>query len=79
MVTGTTEAVRGGKTLQQAETSFILSTFFANRRGGGRRLLCAVPFRGLSASVDLTTVIFSALALGWLILPIFAFGLDGTL
>ena len=29
--------------------------------------------------MDLTTVIFSALALGWLILPIFAFGLDGTL
>lgn len=27
-MTGTTEAVRGGKTLQQAETSFILSTFF---------------------------------------------------
>jgi hypothetical protein len=25
------------------------------------------------------TVIFSAFALGWLILPIFAFGLDGTL
>ena len=29
--------------------------------------------------MDLTTVIFTAFALGWLILPIFAFGLDGTL
>ncbi len=29
--------------------------------------------------MDLTTVIFTAFALGWLVLPIFAFGLDGTL
>ena len=35
--------------------------------------------RGLSPAVDLTTVIFTVLAFGWLILPIFAFGLDGTL
>jgi ABC-2 type transport system permease protein len=32
-----------------------------------------------SESVDLTTVIFSIFAIGWLIGPIFAFGLDGTL
>src|SRR6266481_6201673 len=61
-----------------AQSTFIVSTFFA--------LVVAVVgfyvlalFRGLSASVDLTTVIFSAFALGWLILAIFAFGLDGTL
>jgi ABC-2 type transport system permease protein len=45
--------------------------------GGGFYVLAL--FRGLSASVDLTTVIFTMFALGWLILPIFAFGLDGTL
>ncbi len=61
-----------------AKTSFILSTFFAVVVAvGGFYVLSR--FRGLSASVDLTTVIFSAFALGWLILPIFAFGLDGTL
>ena len=35
--------------------------------------------RSVPASVDLTTVIFSIFATGWLLCPIFAFGLDGTL
>jgi ABC-2 type transport system permease protein len=61
-----------------ARTSFIISTFFAFVVAVGGFYVLAL-FRGLSASVDLTTVIFSAFALGWLILPIFAFGLDGTL
>ena len=61
-----------------AKTSFILSTFFAVVVAVGGFYVLSL-FRGLSASVDLTTVIFSAFALGWLILPIFAFGLDGTL
>ena len=61
-----------------AQTSFILSTFFALVVAVGGFYVLAL-FRGLSASVDLTTVIFTAFALGWLILPIFAFGLDGTL
>ncbi len=61
-----------------AQTSFILSTFFALVVAVGGFYVLA-QFRGLSASVDLTTVIFTAFALGWLILPIFAFGLDGTL
>jgi ABC-2 type transport system permease protein len=61
-----------------AETSFILSTFFAAVVALGTFYVLSL-FRGLSASVDLTTVIFSAFALGWLILPILAFGLDGTL
>ena len=61
-----------------AKTSFILSTFFAVVVAVGGFYVLS-QFRGLSASVDLTTVIFSAFALNWLILPIFAFGLDGTL
>ncbi len=61
-----------------AQTSFILSTFFAIVVAVGVFFVLSM-FRGLSASVDLTTVIFTAFALGWLILPIFAFGLDGTL
>ena len=61
-----------------ARTSFILSTFFAVVVAAGVFIVLA-RFRGLSASVDLTTVIFTAFALAWLVLPIFAFGLDGTL
>jgi len=61
-----------------AETSFILSTFFAFVVAVGGFYVLSL-FRGLSASVDLTTVIFTMFALGWLVLPIFAFGLDGTL
>ena len=61
-----------------AQTSFILSAFFAVVVAVGVFFVLAL-FRGVSASVDLTTVIFSAFALGWLILPIFAFALDGTL
>jgi ABC-2 type transport system permease protein len=61
-----------------ARTSFILSTSFAVVVAAGGFYVLSL-FRGLSASVDLTTVIFSAFALGWLIMPIFAFGLDGTL
>jgi ABC-2 type transport system permease protein len=61
-----------------AGTTFIISTFFALVVAVGGFYVLAL-FRGLSASVDLTTVIFTAFALGWLILPIFAFGLDGTL
>jgi ABC-2 type transport system permease protein len=61
-----------------ARTSFILSAFFALVVAAGVFYVLA-RFRGLSASADLTTVIFSMFAPGWLILPIFAFGLDGTL
>jgi ABC-2 type transport system permease protein len=61
-----------------AKASFIASTFFALVMAVGVFLVLAV-LRGTSTSVDLTTVIFTVLAFGWLILPIFAFGLDGTL
>src|ERR1700733_5501204 len=60
------------------QTSFIISMFFPFVVAVGGFYLLAL-FRGLTASVDLTTVIFTAFALGWLVLPIFAFGLDGTL
>ncbi len=61
-----------------AGTTFIISTFFALVVAGGGFYVLAL-FRGSSASVDLTTVIFTAFALGWLTLPLLASGLDGTL
>jgi ABC-2 type transport system permease protein len=61
-----------------AKTSFIISTFFACVVALGGFYVLAL-FRGLSASVDLTTVIFTVFAVGWLVLPVMSFGLDGTL
>ncbi|HUJ06662.1 MAG TPA: hypothetical protein VLX31_11190 [Streptosporangiaceae bacterium] len=61
-----------------AGTTFILSTVFALVVAVGVFYVLA-RFRGLSASVDLTTVIFTVFAFGWLIAPIMSFGLDGTL
>src|SRR5580658_2017003 len=60
-----------------ARVSFLVSTTFAALVAIGTFFVLA-QLRGLTASVDLTTVIFTAFALGWLVLPIFAFGLDGT-
>ena len=62
----------------RAKTSFILSTIFAALVAVGTFAGLAV-LRGQSASVDLTAVVFTLLAFGWLILPLLAFGLDGTL
>jgi ABC-2 type transport system permease protein len=61
-----------------AKASFIVSTVFAvivafGTFGG------LAALRGNSASVDLTTVVFTIFAFGWLGLPLLAFGLDGTL
>jgi ABC-2 type transport system permease protein len=61
-----------------AQVSFIISTTFAVLAAIGTFWLLA-QLRSLNASVDLTTVIFGIFAIGWLIAPIFAFGLDGTL
>lgn len=61
-----------------AQVSFIVSTVAAILVAIGTFWLLA-QLRFLTASVDLTTVIFGIFALGWLIAPIFAFGLDGTL
>jgi len=70
--------LNGLRSSTAAQSTFILSTFVALVVAVGGFYVLAL-FRGLSASVGPTTVIFSAFALGWLILPIFAFGLDGTL
>jgi len=61
-----------------AQVSFLVSTTCAALAAIGTFWLLA-QLRPLSSSVDLTTVIFSIFAIGWLIAPIFAFGLDGTL
>jgi len=61
-----------------ARATFVVSTFFAFVLAVGGFCVLAL-FRGQSASVDLTTVIFTLLAAGWLILPVMSFGLDGTL
>jgi ABC-2 type transport system permease protein len=61
-----------------AQVSFLTSTTFAVLVAIGSFWLLA-QLRSLNASVDLTTVIFSIFAVGWLLCPIFAFGLDGTL
>ena len=62
----------------QAKVSFVVSTIFAALVAVGTFAGLAA-LRGQSASVDLTTVVFTLFAFGWLILPLLSFGLDGTL
>ena len=63
---------------RSARAAFILSTAAAG-------LVAVLTFaelaglRGKAASVDLTTVVFTVFAFGWLILPLLTFGLDSTL
>jgi ABC-2 type transport system permease protein len=66
------------RTSTAAKVSFIVSTTFAVLTAGGTFAALAL-LRGMATSVDLTTVIFTVFAFGWLILPIFVFGLDSTL
>ena len=61
-----------------AKVSFIISATLACVLAVGAFVVLAL-LRGQSTAVDLTTVIFTVFAFGWLILPIFAFGLDSTL
>jgi ABC-2 type transport system permease protein len=61
-----------------AKISFIISTAFAVLLAVGTFLVLA-GFRGKSTSVDLTAVIFTVLAFGWLIAPIMVFAVDSTL
>jgi ABC-2 type transport system permease protein len=61
-----------------AKFGFLASTILAGVVAAGTFVVLAL-LRGQSASVDLTTVIFTLFAFGWLILPILAFGLDSTL
>jgi ABC-2 type transport system permease protein len=61
-----------------AKATFITSTIFAALVAIGTFALLSA-FRGQAASVYVTSVIFTLFAFGWLILPIFVFGLDSTL
>ncbi len=61
-----------------ARISFLVSTAFAVLVAIGTFVILAL-FRGHSTSVDETAVIFTVFAFGWLIAPIFVFGLDSTL
>jgi ABC-2 type transport system permease protein len=68
-------ALRSSRT---AKISFIISTTFAVLLAIGTFVVLA-SFRGKNTSVDLTAVIFTVFAFGWLIAPIMVFGVDGTL
>jgi ABC-2 type transport system permease protein len=61
-----------------AKVAFILSTVWAGLVAAGTFALLGL-LRGQSGAVDVTTVIFTAFAFGWLILPLVAFGVDATL
>ena len=62
----------------RAKVSFLLSTAFAGLVAIGTFTSLAL-LRGQASSVDVTAVVFTLFAFGWLILPLLAFGLDGTL
>ena len=61
-----------------AQISFLVSTTLAILVAIGTFVVLALC-RGQSVSVDVTSVTFTVFVFGWLILPIFAFGLDSTL
>lgn len=61
-----------------AKVSFLISSAFAVLFAIGTFLLLAM-FRGKSTSVELTSVIFTVFAFGWLLAPVLVFGVDGTL
>jgi ABC-2 type transport system permease protein len=62
----------------RGKVSFLISTTIAVLVAAGTFVVLA-SLRGQAAPVDLTTVIFTLFAFGWLILPLLAFGLDSTL
>ena len=62
----------------RAKASFITSTAFAVLTALGMFALLA-SLHGQSTAVELTSVMFTVFAFGWLILPLLAFGLDSTL
>jgi ABC-2 type transport system permease protein len=62
----------------RAKASFIISTAFAVLIALGLFAALAA-MHGQATAVDLTSVVFTVLAFGWLILPLMAFGLDATL
>ena len=72
LLTNALRASRGAK------ASFIASTIFAALVAVGTFVTLA-GLRGQVAAVDQTAAVFTVFAFGWLIVPILAFGLDGTL
>jgi ABC-2 type transport system permease protein len=62
----------------RGKASFLISTTVAVLVAAAAFAVLA-ELRGQAAPVDLTTVIFTLFAFGWLILPLLAFGLDSTL
>jgi ABC-2 type transport system permease protein len=68
-------ALRSSRT---AKVSFIISTAFAVLLAIGTFVALA-SFRGKGTSVELTAVIFTVFAFGWLIAPIMVFSVDSTL
>ena len=62
----------------RAKVSFVVSTAFAGLTAASAFAILAL-LRGQSTSVDVTAVIFTLFGFGWLIMPLLAFGLDGTL
>ena len=61
-----------------ARAGFIVSTIFAGVVAVATFASLAA-LRGQPAAVDQAAVVFTVFAFGWLILPLVAFGLDGTL
>jgi ABC-2 type transport system permease protein len=61
-----------------AKVSFITSLVFAVLLAIGTFVILAA-LRGQTAAVAQTAAVFTVFAFGWLILPLFSFGLDGTL
>jgi ABC-2 type transport system permease protein len=70
-----TNALRASR---RAKVSLIISTTFAVLVAVGTFVVLAA-LRGASAPVDQTAAVFTVFAFGWLIVPLVAFGLDGTL
>jgi ABC-2 type transport system permease protein len=70
-----TNALRSSR---PAQIGFVVSTFFALVMAAGTFWGLSL-LRGVATSVDITAAIFTVFAFGWLILPLVASGLDGTL
>jgi ABC-2 type transport system permease protein len=70
--------VNAVRSSNRAKASFMTSTAFAVLTALGMFALLA-SLHGQSTAVDLTSVLFTLFAFGWLILPLLAFGLDSTL
>jgi ABC-2 type transport system permease protein len=62
----------------RAKVSFVISTIAAGLVAIGTFTGLAL-LRGQATSVDVTAVVFTLFAFGWLMLPLVAFGLDSTL